>query len=82
MLQDRRHIFCTKGEAHCIARSIAVSTRIAFTGTHVFAGIRQLVEEGIIDGEKMPGWMTGEAAVTIGAVREGRIRAKDGVPGT
>lgn len=58
------------------------NVRIAFTGTHVFAGIRQLVEEGIIDGEKMPGWMTGEAAVTIGAVREGRIRAKDGVPGT
>ncbi|KAJ8118652.1 hypothetical protein OPT61_g411 [Boeremia exigua] len=58
------------------------NVRIAFTGTHVFAGIRQLVEEGIVDGEKMPGWMTGEAAVTIGAVRKGRIRAKDSVPGT
>ena len=58
------------------------NVRIAFTGTHVFAGIRQLVEEGIVDGEKMPGWMTGEGGVTIGAVREGRIRAKDGVPGT
>jgi central kinetochore subunit Mis15/CHL4 len=57
------------------------NVRVAFQGTHVFAGIRQLVEEGIIDGEKMPGWMTGEAAVTIGAVREGRIRSKDGVPG-
>ncbi|KAF3039182.1 hypothetical protein E8E12_006409 [Didymella heteroderae] len=31
------------------------NVRIAFTGTHVFAGIRQLVEEGIVDGEKMPG---------------------------
>lgn len=58
------------------------NVRVAFTGTHVFAGVRQLVEEGIIDGEKMPGWMTGEAAVTIGAVREGRIRAKDGIQGT
>lgn len=58
------------------------NVRVAFTGTHVFAGIRQLVEEGIVDGEKMPGWMTGEAGVTIGAVREGRVRAKDGVPGT
>jgi central kinetochore subunit Mis15/CHL4 len=57
------------------------NVRVAFQGTHVFAGIRQLVEEGIIDGGKMPGWMTGEAAVTIGAVREGRIRSKDGVPG-
>ncbi|KAH9876336.1 hypothetical protein J1614_004215 [Plenodomus biglobosus] len=58
------------------------SVRITFQGTHVFAGIRQLVEEGIVDGEKMPGWMTGEAGVTIGSVRQGRIRTKDGVPGT
>lgn len=58
------------------------NVRITFQGTHVFAGIRQLVEEGIVDGEKMPGWMTGEAGVTVGAVREGRIRSKEGVPGT
>ncbi|KAH9881420.1 hypothetical protein IAQ61_000145 [Plenodomus lingam] len=58
------------------------SVRVTFQGTHVFAGIRQLVEEGIVDGEKMPGWMTGEAGVTIGSIREGRIRTKDGVPGT
>jgi central kinetochore subunit Mis15/CHL4 len=58
------------------------NVRISFQGTHVFAGIRQLVEEGIVDGEMMPGWMTGEAGVTIGTVREGRIRSKEGVPGT
>lgn len=57
------------------------NVRITFQGTHVFAGIRQLVEEGIVDGEKMPGWMTGEAGVTIGTVKDGRMRAKDGVPG-
>ena len=57
------------------------NVRVTFQGTHVFAGIRQLVEEGIVDGEKMPGWMTGEAGVTIGAVKEGRIRTKEGVPG-
>jgi central kinetochore subunit Mis15/CHL4 len=57
------------------------NVRVTFQGTHVFAGIRHLVEEGIVDGEKMPGWMTGEAGVTIGAVREGRIRSKEGVPG-
>jgi central kinetochore subunit Mis15/CHL4 len=57
------------------------NVRVAFQGTHVFAGIRQLVEEGIVDGEKMPGWMTGEAGVTIGSVREGRIRSREGVPG-
>jgi central kinetochore subunit Mis15/CHL4 len=57
------------------------NVRITFQGTHVFAGMRQLVEEGIVDGEKMPGWMTGEAGVTIGSVKDGRIRSKDGVPG-
>jgi central kinetochore subunit Mis15/CHL4 len=47
---------------------------IALNGTHVFAGIRELVECGIIDGEKMPGWLTGEEGVSVGAVKEGRIR--------
>lgn len=53
------------------------NVRIAFTGSHVFAGLRQLVEEGVIDGEVMPGWMTGEAGVTVGAVRGGRIKERD-----
>ncbi|KAF1976074.1 CHL4-domain-containing protein [Bimuria novae-zelandiae CBS 107.79] len=50
--------------------------RVVFQGSHVFAGVRQLVEQGVFNGEKMPGWMTGEAGVTIGAVKEGRIRTK------
>lgn len=54
------------------------SVRFTFHGTHVFAGVRQLVEAGIIDGEKMPGWLTGEEGVTIGAVRHGRIRGHKG----
>ncbi|RYP70125.1 hypothetical protein DL771_005637 [Monosporascus sp. 5C6A] len=53
--------------------------RLTFHGTHVFAGVRQLVEAGIIDGERMPGWMTGEEGVTIGAVRHGRVRGHKGV---
>lgn len=52
--------------------------KLTFHGSHVFAGIRQLVECGIIDGERMPGWMTGEEGVTIGAVRHGRIRGHKG----
>ncbi|KAH9908147.1 CHL4-domain-containing protein [Xylariomycetidae sp. FL2044] len=52
--------------------------RLTFHGAHVFAGIRQLVEAGIVDGEKMPGWMTGEEGVTVGAVRHGRIRGHKG----
>jgi len=52
--------------------------RITFQGQHVFAGIRKLVEEGVVDGEKMPGWMTGEEGVSIGVVKEGRIRGFKG----
>lgn len=47
--------------------------RITLHGSHIFAGIRELVEHGIIDGEKMPGWMTGEEGVSIGVVKNGRI---------
>lgn len=54
------------------------SVKLTFHGSHVFAGIRQLVEAGIIDGEKMPGWLTGEEGVTVGAVRHGRIRGHKG----
>ncbi|KFH44825.1 Central kinetochore subunit-like protein [Hapsidospora chrysogenum ATCC 11550] len=54
------------------------SLKISFNGTHVFAGIRQLVGAGIINGERMPGWMTGEDCVTTGIVRHGRIRGHKG----
>ncbi|CAN8103452.1 unnamed protein product [Discula destructiva] len=54
------------------------SVKLTFHGSHVFAGLRQLVEAGIIDGEKMPGWLTGEEGVTVGAVRHGRIRGHNG----
>ncbi|KAF4985121.1 hypothetical protein FDECE_16804 [Fusarium decemcellulare] len=52
--------------------------KITFQGTHVWAGVRQLVEAGIIDGKRMPGWMTGEEGVTTGLVRHGRIRGYKG----
>ncbi|KAI0905902.1 centromere protein Chl4/mis15/CENP-N [Ustulina deusta] len=54
------------------------NVRLSFHGPHVFAGIRQLVEAGFIDGERMPGWMTGEEGVTMGAVRNGRIKGFKG----
>ncbi|KAI1388589.1 CHL4-domain-containing protein [Hypoxylon trugodes] len=56
----------------------APRVKISFHGSHVFAGMRQLVEAGIVDGGKMPGWMTGEEGVTIGAVRHGRIKGFKG----
>jgi central kinetochore subunit Mis15/CHL4 len=52
--------------------------RITFQGPHVFAGIRELVEAGIVDGQRMPGWMTGEEGVSIGVVRDGRIKGWKG----
>ncbi|QSZ31943.1 hypothetical protein DSL72_001512 [Monilinia vaccinii-corymbosi] len=52
--------------------------RITFHGNHVFAGIRELVEAGIVDGEKMPGWMTGEEGVSLGVVKRGRVRGFKG----
>ncbi|CEJ80007.1 Putative CHL4-domain-containing protein [[Torrubiella] hemipterigena] len=54
------------------------NVRITFQGSHVFAGIRQLVEAGIIDGAKMPGWMTGEEGITTGVVRDGRVWGNKG----
>ncbi|KAJ3562833.1 hypothetical protein NPX13_g8414 [Xylaria arbuscula] len=54
------------------------NVRLSLHGPHVFAGIRQLVEAGFIDGERMPGWMTGEDGVTRGAVRNGRIKGFKG----
>ncbi|EWC45867.1 hypothetical protein DRE_04874 [Drechslerella stenobrocha 248] len=33
---------------------------VVLEGTHVFAGVRTLTEEGIFDGGKIPTWMTGE----------------------
>ncbi|KAI0192610.1 centromere protein Chl4/mis15/CENP-N [Xylaria flabelliformis] len=54
------------------------NVRLSLHGSHVFAGIRQLVEAGFIDGERMPGWMTGEEGVTMGAIRNGRIKGFKG----
>jgi len=64
-------------------RSIAVTAqwkpdvRFSFQGPHVFAGVRQLVEYGIVDGRRLPGWMTGEDGVSIGVVRHGRMMKKE-----
>ncbi|KAF3934606.1 hypothetical protein ABW20_dc0101602 [Dactylellina cionopaga] len=46
---------------------------VVLEGTHVFAGVRTLVEEGVFDGEKIPTWMTGEEGKSIGTVKRGTI---------
>ncbi|KAI9755754.1 MAG: hypothetical protein M1815_004649 [Lichina confinis] len=47
--------------------------RLVFHGSHVFAGVRRLVETGFVDGQRMPGWFTGEDGVSVGVVRGGRM---------
>ncbi|KAL2759642.1 hypothetical protein ACRALDRAFT_1046978 [Sodiomyces alcalophilus JCM 7366] len=58
--------------------SWAPEVKLTFRGPHVFAGMRQLVEHGIIDGQRMPGWLTGEEGVTVGEVRHGRVQGHHG----
>ncbi|GKZ40141.1 hypothetical protein AbraIFM66950_002598, partial [Aspergillus brasiliensis] len=50
---------------------------LTFTGTDVISGFRKLAENGIINAEKMPSWMTGEEAVSVAVVRKGRRVVKD-----
>jgi central kinetochore subunit Mis15/CHL4 len=57
-----------------------LSVTMSFDGAHVFAGVRGLVEAGVIDGNRVPGWMTGESGTSFGVVRGGRLeRAWDGI---
>ncbi|KAF3929844.1 hypothetical protein ABW19_dt0201299 [Dactylella cylindrospora] len=46
---------------------------VVLEGTHVFAGIRTLVEQGVLDGGKIPTWMTGEENKSVGTVKGGTI---------
>lgn len=50
--------------------------RITLRGSHIHAGVRQLVEHGVVEGERMPGWMAGEAGVSVGTVKNGRIKER------
>ncbi|MCJ1405677.1 hypothetical protein MMC11_008906, partial [Xylographa trunciseda] len=65
-------------EADNISSEWKPSVRLTFSGSNVFAGLRKLVEAGAINGERMPGWMTGENKVSVGIVRDGRIRSSKG----
>ncbi len=42
-------------------------------GVNVFHGVYEGICEGWIDGERVPGWLTGEEGRTEGRVRDGRI---------
>ncbi|BFZ61785.1 chromosome loss-related protein [Saitoella coloradoensis] len=51
----------------------APKIQVRFEGPNVFEGLKELVVKGVIDGVKMPGWMTGEEGVTTGVVKNGRV---------
>ncbi|KAF2745600.1 CHL4-domain-containing protein [Sporormia fimetaria CBS 119925] len=53
--------------------------RVGFRGKHVFAGIRELVERGVVDGVSMPGWMTGEVEGVGEGEGEDGVTSKRGV---
>jgi central kinetochore subunit Mis15/CHL4 len=42
-------------------------------GSNVFHGVFEGIVEGWIDGERVPGWLTGEEGRSEGKVRDGRI---------
>jgi central kinetochore subunit Mis15/CHL4 len=67
-----------RDEAEAVGEGWRPDIHLTFHGNHIFAGIRELVEAGVIDGEKMPGWMTGEEGVSVGVVRDGRIKGNKG----
>ncbi|KZZ86829.1 CHL4 family chromosome segregation protein [Ascosphaera apis ARSEF 7405] len=45
---------------------------LTFSGSDIFTGLRILAEKGVIDAEKMPGYMTGEEGRSVLCVRKGR----------
>ena len=51
---------------------------LTFHGSNVFAGIRQLVESGAILGQEMPGWMSGEDGISVGVVRNQKVKGAKG----
>ena len=53
--------------------TFAPNLTMRFEGTNVFHGIYEGVVEGWIDGERVPGWLTGEEGRSEGKVRDGRI---------
>ena len=49
------------------------SLTMRLEGANVFHGVFEGVVEGWIDGERIPGWLTGEEGRSEGKVRDGRI---------
>lgn len=50
------------------------SIKMGFRGSHVFAGMQQLAEAGVLETCRIPAWITGEENINLGVVRRGRIQ--------
>jgi central kinetochore subunit Mis15/CHL4 len=53
--------------------NFAPSLTMRLEGTNVFHGVFEGIIEGWIDGERIPGWLTGEEGRSEGKVHDGRI---------
>lgn len=56
-----------------VRRKASAPMTLTFQGSDIFLGLRQLVEAGGVNVEKLPAWMTGEEAVSGGTVRQGVV---------
>ena len=57
------------------AASFSPSMTMRLEGGNVFHGVFEGICEGWIDGDRVPGWLTGEEGRTEGRVRDGRIES-------
>ncbi|KAF8458935.1 centromere protein Chl4/mis15/CENP-N [Terfezia claveryi] len=69
-IQDKMPVLSGEGGAEDGNRSFRPTVTVTFEGVHVFAGIRKMVEVGLIDGLSMPSWMTGEDGVNVAVVKD------------
>lgn len=52
--------------------NVSLSIGCTLQGSQIFTGLRKMVQSGVVDGEKMPSWMTGEEGM-FGKVTNGRL---------
>jgi len=60
-------------ENHPQDASFTPTVLVRFESKDVFGELKRLVEDGVIDGRRMPGWMTGEDGVTSGIVSDRKL---------
>lgn len=72
-IKDKIPVLSGKGGVEDENQSFRPTVTVTFEGAHIFAGIRKMVEVGLIDGLAMPSWMTGEDGVNVAVVKDRRV---------